>query len=207
MEEQNTTISKNHPDFPDVCDVPTFAEISEKERRQQAKKIIEALLFASNEPLSIHKIQEILEIFSPFSISAIKEILEALGQFYRSSDSSFHLYEIAGGYILRTAEIYRPYVEKLHGGKRSEKISQATMEVLAIIAYRQPITKAQIEGIRGVDCSNAIHSLIERELIEQVGKSETPGRPSLYATTFRFLKHLGLKSLEELPKFTMRPFN
>jgi segregation and condensation protein B len=199
LPEKNLTPTKNDAD---ALGVPTFSEISEREHREQAKKIIEAILFASNEPLSIQRIQEILEIFSLFSFTAVKEMLEELGQDYRSSESSFHLYEIAGGYILRTTEIYRPYIEKLHGTKRSEKISQATMEVLAIIAYKQPIARAQIEGIRGVDCTNALHSLLERDLIEQAGKSETPGRPSLYATTPRFLKHFGLKSLEELPKFS-----
>lgn len=202
MNKENAPLNDCSTDALEACDVPTFAEISQKERRNQAKKIIEALLFASDEPLPLQKIHEILEIFSLFSVSTVKEMVEELGQSYRSAESSFHLYEIAGGYILRTAEIYRPYIEKLNGTKRSEKISPATMEVLAIIAYKQPIARAQIEGIRGVDCSNVLHSLLERELIEQSGRSETPGRPSLYITTPRFLKHFGLKSLEDLPKFT-----
>lgn len=180
----------------------TFAEISGKERKAQAKKIIEALLFSSNEPLPLQKIKEILDLFASFTPSKITEMLEELKLFYQASGSSFHLYEIAGGYLLRTAEIYRPYIEKLQGARRADRLSSAAMEVLSIIAYKQPIAKAQIEGIRGVDCSNSIYSLIERELIESTGRSETPGRPTLYGTTQQFLKHFGLKSLEELPPFT-----
>ena len=99
---------------------------------------------------------------------------------------------------MRTCEEYSPFVDLIHRNKRTEKLSQASAEVLAIIAYRQPITRPQIEAIRGVDSSGILQNLLERQLIEPTGKLEAPGRPTLYGTTKDFLQHFGLRSAEEL---------
>lgn len=164
------------------------------------KRVIEALLFASSEPLSLNKIREITEPILPLKPKEIREVLSALREDYLDHRRAFQLEEIAEGYVLRTYEDYAPYLEQLYRDKRSEKLSQAAIEVLAIIAYRQPITRPEIEAIRGVDSAASIGQLLERSLIEITGKREAPGRPSLYGTTKEFLKHFGLKNLEELSR-------
>lgn len=167
--------------------------------KQQAKRIIEALLFASSDALSFNKIREVVDLFHPFKPSLLRELIVELQQEYLSQQRAFRLEEIAQGFLLRTCEEYGCFIEELYRNKRSEKLSQASAEVLAIVAYRQPITKPQIESIRGVDCSGIIQNLLERQLIEVVGRIEAPGRPSLYGITHDFLKHFGLKDAKELP--------
>lgn len=166
--------------------------------RQHVKKVIEALLFASNEPITLQKIREITDSICSLRPGNLREFLEELQQDYVTQQRSFKLEEIAQGYILRTYEEYAPYIEQLTKNRRGEKLSQASLETLAIIAYRQPITRSQIDAIRGVDSSGSVSQLLERELIEAVGKVEAPGRPTLYGTTKKFLKHFGLKDLENL---------
>lgn len=162
--------------------------------KQQATLIIEALLFSSDEPLSLEKIQEILQTFYLFPLQEIKEMVESL----KTQNHAYQLDLCSGGYLFRTNIIYRPYIEKLKGMKRREKLSIAAIEVLAIVSHKQPITRSSIEAIRGVDSSNVLHALIEKELIEQVGKEESPGRPPLYSVTKKFLQHFGLKDFTEL---------
>lgn len=180
----------------------SLTEIGEREREKYAKLILEALLFSSSEPLSLSKLKEIVENFHPFSAEKIRQLLCELGENYRLLGTSFQLFEIAEGYLLRTSEAFHPYVEKLQSVKRAEKLSRAAIEVMAIIAYRQPVTRGQIEGIRGVDCSAMLSSLLEKKLIVQVGKLEVAGRPPLYGTTSEFLNHFGLSNLEQLPKLS-----
>jgi segregation and condensation protein B len=162
------------------------------------KRVIEALLFASPDPLSLTKIREITDTILPLRPRQLRQILEELKQDYLAQQRAFKLEEIAQGYVLRTYEEYAPYLELLHRQKRGEKLSHASTEVLAIIAYRQPITRPQIDAIRGVDSSGSLMQLLERQLIEPMGKLEAPGRPTLYGTTRKFLKHFGLKDLSEL---------
>lgn len=162
------------------------------------KRVIEALLFASPDPLSLVKIREVTDTILPLRPRQLRDILNTLKQEYVTQQRAFQLEEIAQGYVLRTYEEYAPYVELLYRHKRGEKLSYASTEVLAIIAYRQPITRPQIDAIRGVDSSGTLMQLIERQLIEPIGKLEAPGRPTLYGTTKEFLKHFGLKDLSEL---------
>jgi segregation and condensation protein B len=166
----------------------------------QIKRVIEALLFASTEPLSFQKIREIIDTIAPLSPRIVRSLIDDLQNEYISQQRAFRLEEIAQGFILRTCEEHSSYIELLGRNKRSEKLSHAAAEVLAIIAYRQPITKPQIEAIRGVDSSGIIATLLERLLIQPVGKLEAPGRPTLYGITKDFLTHFGLRDLEELPK-------
>jgi segregation and condensation protein B len=171
----------------------------EKFTRQHAKRIIEALLFASNDPLSFTKIREVVDTYEPLKPRVIRDLLMELQEEYLSQQRAFRLEEIAQGFLLRTCEEYSPYINILYRNKRTEKLSQASAEVLAIIAYRQPITRPQIEAIRGVDCSGIMQNLLDRQLIEGVGKLEAPGRPTLYGITKDFLKHFGLRDIAELP--------
>ncbi len=169
---------------------------------KHVKKIIEALLFASNEPLPFNKIREVIDTVEPLKPSLLKEIISELANEYVFQQRSFRLEEIAQGYVLRSCKEYSPYIDLLHRNKRTEKLSQASAEVLAIIAYRQPITRPQIDAIRGVDSSGTLQNLLERQLIEIIGKLEAPGRPSLYSITKDFLKHFGLRDIDELPKLS-----
>jgi segregation and condensation protein B len=174
------------------------AHQQEKFIRQHAKRIIEALLFASSDPLPFNKIREIVDTFQPLKPSQLRDLISELQQDYLSQQRAFRLEEIAEGFLLRTCEEYGPFIDLIHRNKRTEKLSQASAEVLAIIAYRQPITRPQIEAIRGVDCSGIVQNLLERQLIEPNGKLEAPGRPTLYVTTKSFLQHFGLKSAGDL---------
>lgn len=174
------------------------AQQQEKFIRQQAKRIIEALLFASSDPLPFNKIREIIDSFQPLKPRLLRDLINELQQEYLSQQRAFRLEEIAEGFLLRTCEEYSVFLDLLYRNKRTEKVSQASAEVLAIIAYRQPITRPQIEAIRGVDCSGIIQNLLERQLIEPSGRLEAPGRPTLYTTTKDFLQHFGLRSTQDL---------
>lgn len=167
--------------------------------RQHVKGIIEALLFASSDPVPFSKIREITDTFHPYPPKVLQEIIQELKYDYLSQQRAFRLEEIAGGYLLRSCSEYHTYIEQLIRNKRGEKLSQAAMEVLSIIAYRQPITRPQIEVIRGVDSSGVLQVLLDRQLIQNVGKLEAPGRPTLYGVTQTFLKHFGLRDIDELP--------
>jgi segregation and condensation protein B len=169
----------------------------------EVKRIIEALLFASSEPLSFIRIKEITDSYYPMKPRALRELIEELKEDYVVQKRAFRLDEIALGFLVQSNEEFRPYIEQLYRNKRTEKLSQPSTEVLAIIAYRQPITKPQIEAIRGVDSTGTLQNLIERGLIEPVGKLEVPGRPTLYGITKGFLFHFGLKDLTELPKLNI----
>ena len=168
--------------------------------QKHLKKVMEALLFASPDPLPLVKIREVTDTILPLRPRQLRQILVELKQEYLSQQRAFQLEEIAQGYVLRTYEEYAPYLDLLHRQRRSEKLSHASTEVLAIIAYRQPITRPQIDAIRGVDSSGTLMQLLERQLVEPIGKLEAPGRPTLYGTTKEFLKHYGLKDITELKK-------
>lgn len=166
--------------------------------RSHIKRVIEALLFTSPDPLLLAKIREVTDTISPLRPRQLRQIIEELKEDYFTQQRAFKLEEIGQGYVLRTYEEYAPYVDLLYRQKRWDKLSHASTEVLAIIAYRQPITRPQIDAIRGVDSSGSLMQLLERQLIEPMGKLEAPGRPTLYRTTREFLKHFGLKDLSEL---------
>ncbi len=167
--------------------------------RQEAKRIVEALLFSSSSPLPFVKIRQIINQATSCTSRELLTLIQELKVEYESQQRAFEITEIAEGFALRTRREFGPYVDQLFGHRRPERLSQAATEVLAIIAYRQPITRPQVEALRGVDCSGVIQSLLERQLIEAVGRLETPGRPTLYGVTKQFLEHFGLKSLADLP--------
>lgn len=183
---------------PEITTAEPEAPSLTPQKRVHIKHVIEALLFACSEPLSFEKIREITDTIHPLPPRTIRALIQALQDEYLAQQRAFRIDEIAQGFVLRTCEEYSSYIELLGRNKRSEKLSQASAEALAIIAYRQPITRAQIESIRGVDSSGTIANLLERELIQPVGRLEAPGRPTLYGITKHFLAHFGLRDIKEL---------
>lgn len=156
--------------------------------------LIEALLFVSPSPVPIARLSEVLDADD----HAVEEALAELANYHRPR-SGLRLLRTQGRAQLITAPDAAPYIERLLGLDLTTKLSQAAMETLAVIAYRQPLTRAQIEGIRGVNCDGVIRTLTARELIEPVGRLEQPGRPFLYGTTYQFLHYFGLAGLDALP--------
>lgn len=165
----------------------------------QAKRIIEGVLFASSDPVPLHKLCGLLQPFHPFEKADVRTLLEEMATEYSEQNRAFRLEEIAKGYLLRTTPEVAPYVQAHLHQTKPERLSQAAAEVLAIVAYRQPITRQNIDEIRGVDSSGVVYSLMERGLIEPVGKLEAPGRPTLLGVTKQFLRCFGINDVKELP--------
>ncbi|MGE5557585.1 MAG: SMC-Scp complex subunit ScpB [Bacillota bacterium] len=162
-----------------------------------ARATIEALIFSSSQPVAAGEIAEIIGI----SIHTTEQLIKELEDEYRSSHHGLQLIKAANGYQICTIPVCAPYLEKLKKVPRTGVLSPATLETLAIIAYKQPITKAEIESLRGVKADSSIHTLLEKDLIEEAGRKDTVGRPILYRTTRHFLLHFGLNSLNELPHY------
>lgn len=165
----------------------------------EAKRIIEALLFASEKPISVDQIKEVL---TEFDSREIRTILLELKCEYENLGRSFRIYEIAGGFQMATEPVYAQHLKAFYKAKFKDKLTRPALETLAIIAYRQPITKAEIEDIRGVNVDGVIKSLAERVLVKVAGRKDAPGRPIIYSTTKEFLDRFGLNSLSELPKLS-----
>jgi segregation and condensation protein B len=160
------------------------------------KQELEALLFATDSPLSLGRLRKLFPAAQP---QEIRDAIAALESDYRDQERAFTVVEFGGGYQIATRPEFAPLVEQLFRGRRFARLSRAGLEVLAIVAYRQPITRLEIDEIRGVQSSAAIATLTERSLITVVGRSESVGHPLLYGTTREFLNHLGLSGLHELP--------
>ncbi len=161
---------------------------------KKKRSLIEALLFVSGEPLSLKELQRI----TGFSTGEIEYLLQELVGDYRARDGGLEIVQVAEGYQIVTRPEYAEWIRKFRASS-PQKLSMAALETLAIIAYRQPITKAEIEQLRGVNSDGIVRNLLERRLIRIVGKKEAPGRPLLYGTTREFLMFFGLKDLTELP--------
>lgn len=156
---------------------------------------LEAMLIASGTPLQVEKAAEILDIGVKEAESLVKELAERC----KKPDRGYEIALLDGSCQICTKIGYKTYVEKVLEIKKTSSLSKPATETLAAIAYKQPVTKAYIEKLRGVDCSSIINTLLERELIEEKGRLDAPGRPILYGTTMSFLKCFGLSSLSELP--------
>jgi len=163
----------------------------------EGKNIVEALLFVTSEPLTVKNLAEILERSEQDVLAMLREIKADCERERRG----FCLMEIAGGFSFATRTEHALYVEKLVK-PRLNTLSQAALETLAIIAYRQPITRSEIDEIRGVKSDSSAATLVERGLIQELGRKDAPGKPILYGTTADFLKYFGLPSLKELPELT-----
>lgn len=161
-----------------------------------ARAIAEALIFASSEPISIKTMAMIIGV----NEHTLKQMINDLMEDYQQKQCGIQIIEVANGYQFATNSEYAVYIEKLQKMPRNIGLSQAAIETLAIVAYKQPITKAEIEALRGVSIESSLATLVDKSLIEETGRKETPGRPILYGTTKRFLKYFGLNDLNELPK-------
>ncbi len=157
--------------------------------------IIESLLFASGEPLSLKDISEIIEL----NTLDTKEILQKMIREYEIEKRGIKLIEIEKKYQLVTKEENSCFIEQLLKTNSSQSISQAALETLSIVAYKQPVTRVDVDEIRGVKSDRALQTLLQKSLIKETGRLDVPGRPILYSTTEEFLKHFGLESIKELP--------
>ena len=164
----------------------------------ESMRILEVLLFASEELLTANKIKSILPD-NP-DVRKIRKMVDNINAQLQKERHPFEIVEIGGGYQFRTVSYYHPWVRQIFKEKAAKKLSIQALECLAIIAYKQPISKAEIEAVRGVVSDGAMKTLLERRLVTIAGRSEKPGRPLLYSTTNEFLKYFGLNKLEELPK-------
>lgn len=163
----------------------------------ELKFVIEALLFASERPLTVEQIKQAFD--EKLSDQDVSESLQALKADYETQGRGFRLFEIAGGYQLVTDPRFGSYLKKFYQEREKKRLSQASLETLSVIAYRQPVTRADIEFIRGVNVDGAIKTLLEKGLVKIVGRKEVPGRPMLYGTTKEFLDHFGLSAVKDLP--------
>jgi segregation and condensation protein B len=167
------------------------------------KAVIEALLFSSEKPLMIDQIRKVLDDLPGEQVRA--KILELKDE-YERSNRGMRVYEIAGGYQMITAPVFATFLRKLYKGPQSaEKLSKPALETLAIIAYKQPLSKSEIGSLRKVNIDGVMSTLLDKNLIRITGRKKTPGRPKVYGTSREFLEYFGLKSLEELPKIDNLP--
>jgi segregation and condensation protein B len=159
---------------------------------------IEAMLFASDKPLLLDQIRRVLDDLDPASI---RETVRGLQKDYEESNRGIRIYEVAGGDQMIANPIFAIFLKKLFkSGRAADRLSKSAMETLAIIAYKQPLSKLEIESLRQVNVDGVMSTLEDRDLIRVTGRKKTPGRPKVYGTTRKFLEYFGLKSLEDLPK-------
>ena len=186
-----------------------MADLKENEKRDpqaarglssaeaEAAATVEAILFASDSPLTASRIAEVAELSGQ---REVKKAIEALNSRYEQVGAAYRIEAIAGGYQMLARPEYHDVLSRLLRARADSRLTQAAMETLAIIAYRQPMLRADIEAIRGVACGDVLRGLMEKQLIKIVGRAEVVGRPMLYGTTRRFLELFGVNSLEDLPR-------
>ncbi|MCL4440766.1 MAG: SMC-Scp complex subunit ScpB [Firmicutes bacterium] len=161
----------------------------------ESKSILECLLFVAKEPLTLKTMAQILELPEHDILLMVEELVTE----YNNTPHGINIKYVANGYQLCTRPEFAPYIEKLYKPQNSYGLSKAALETLAIIAYKQPITRAEVESIRGVRVDSSIGTLAEKNLVREVGRKEGPGRPMLFGTTPAFLRYFGLRDLLELP--------
>jgi len=196
-EEQKTEDRRQKTEYPtrnnhhtsSIVHRPSSGELT-------AESVIEAVLFASDEPLSDARLAGIAEM----GIKQIRQYIQNLNEKYEANNNAFRIEQIAGGYQMLTLSDYNPWLQKLLRVRSEGKLSSAALETLAIIAYKQPVIRADIEAIRGVAVGEIIRNLMSKGLVKIVGRAEVIGRPMLYGTTKKFLEIFGLNSLKDLPK-------
>lgn len=167
----------------------------ERVERENLPSIVEAILFVAGEPVAVEDLAHALDL----TVSEMEAALNGLRDGYDLEKRGLRLNRYGGSVQLSIRSEYAPYVERLLQPVRQQSLSQAALETLSIIAYRQPVTKAEIEAVRGVKCDYSVRALIARGLIREAGRRETLGRPVLYETTEEFLRHFALESLSDLP--------
>ena len=167
------------------------------EQIQNYKSAIEALLFVSEKPVVLDQLKEVFPELKP---SQIHDLIKQLQEEYVNREAGMMVVEIAGGFQMLSNSHAAPYIREFYKTKTKEKLSRPALESLAIIAYKQPVGRAEVEVIRGVNSDGTIAHLLNKGLIRITGRKEVPGRPFLYGTTKEFLEYFGLKSLEDMPK-------
>jgi segregation and condensation protein B len=180
------TLDKEQADFPQ----------EEEDIETTVETVVEAVLFASDEPLSEARLASIVET----SVKQVRQCIENLNGKYRTNNNAFRIEQIAGGYQMLTLSPYNYWLKKLLRARSDSKLSPAAVETLAIIAYKQPVMRADIEVVRGVATGEVIRTLCYKGLVKIVGRAEVLGRPMLYGTTKKFLETFGLNTLKDLPK-------
>jgi segregation and condensation protein B len=164
--------------------------------QRELKAILEAVLFVSSEPVPVARLTSIL---GKISKAEVVEALTMLAHDLEQDGRGIQLVQVAGGYRLVTKQEYGPWLKRMDKAKAAQKLSRSALESLAIIAYKQPLVRSEIEEIRGVETSGVLRTLLERKLVRIVGRKEVPGRPIMYGTTKFFLEHFGLQDLSQLP--------
>ncbi len=164
---------------------------------KDAEAIIEGILFAAGDPVDIERISDILDI----DIKSTRAVLTALSDKYDEEKRGLKIIRLEDSYQMCTRGEYNEYISRLAEPRRMQTLSNAAMEVLSIVAYKQPVTRAVIEQIRGVSCDTLVNRLLERNLIQEIGRLDTPGRPMLFGTNDEFLRCFGISSVTELPDY------
>ena len=181
-------------------------EVQELQIPTSLKSLIEGLVFAAKEPLTVKQLKDIYEGDGPQSylrqleLDEIEASISELNAEYEKGEKPYRIIQIAGGYQFATSASYSGWIGRLYKEQGRRKLSQSGVETLAIVAYKQPVTKSDIESIRGVNCDYVLKTLLEKELVTIVGRAHAPGRPLLYGTTREFLKHFGLNDITDLPR-------
>ncbi len=163
---------------------------------KEIEACIEGILFAAGDPVSIHALSDAMEV----DINTLKSIIKRMMDYYNYERRGLQIIELEDCYQLCTRPEYYEYIQKVFRPKYSQGLSNAALEILAIVSYNQPVTRGNIEQIRGVNSDGALNTLIERGMVEEKGRLDAPGRPILFGTTQKFLRCFGFKSLEDLPK-------
>lgn len=192
LEQENTSNTEQEPQDQTPADMPE----QEMDFEPTVESVIEAVLFASDEPLTAPRLAKIAET----SVKQVKEHVNNLNDKYKQNHNAFRIEQIAGGFQMMTLGPFNHWLKKLLRARSDSKLSPAALETLAIIAYKQPIIRADIESIRGVGVGEIIRSLMYKGLVKIVGRAEVLGRPMLYGTTRKFLEAFGLNHLKDLPK-------
>jgi len=172
------------------------------EQFQHIKGVVESLLFVNEKPVTLVQIKDVLDTVSN---GEIKKALSELQKDYENRKCGIMIVEIAGGYQMLSNPIYAPYLRSFYKTKHKEKLSKPSLESMAIIAYKQPVTRSDIEVIRGVNSDGVVSHLLSKALIKVIGRKDVPGRPFVYGTTKQFLEYFGLKSLDDLPELAEFP--
>lgn len=179
-----------------TVETASVADAAQAIAERELKAILESLLFVSPEPLSSVRLVAVL---GDVTKAEVERTLRSLGEEFEQEGRGIRLVEVAGGYRLVTKQEYASWIKRLDKAKSAAKLSRSALESLAIIAYKQPIVRSEIEEIRGVETSGVVRTLLERKLVRIVGRKEVPGRPIMYGTTKFFLEHFGLNDLSQLP--------
>jgi segregation and condensation protein B len=194
-QQEQEAVTEN-PEGGEPTEIPEGESTEVPEGEPTVETVVEAVLFASDESLTDNRLAKIVET----SIKQVRQSIKNLNEKYQANNNAFRIEQIAGGYQMLTLSTYNHWLKKLLRARSDNKLSPAALETLAIIAYKQPVIRADIEAIRGVAGGEVIRTLCYKGLVKIVGRAEILGRPMLYGTTKKFLEVFGLNTLKDLPK-------